>query len=385
MRESGITYSLPAPAAFGSSRCAQRIIALALFALVSCSDRPPGHTIERTIERTQVVESAGIDLFAPSSAADRFGMSAPRPASAPELVWDTPPGWVELAPSAMRQANFRVAGDERAECYLTLLSGDAGGLVPNVQRWRAQMSLAPASQAELAALERAELFGREAALLDVAGTWTGMSGAERREDQRLVGLLLVDPNGSAFLKMVGPESVVATEIEAFRALARSLRLENEPSGDGSVREPQSGPGDSAGSTADLAWTEPSGWRRAPARATRAVSYFVGEQGDTECYVTVLPGGAGGALANVNRWRAQLGLSELSASALAGLPRVPLLGAEGLLVEAEGAGEAAGTLLLGAILETEERSIFVKLSGPRAVVEPERPAFLSFCRSLSFAR
>src|SRR5688572_18937213 len=64
------------------------------------------------------------------------------------LRWITPAGWSELPTSAMRVANFRVGDDERAECYLTLLGGDGGGLAANVNRWRAQMGLGALSADE---------------------------------------------------------------------------------------------------------------------------------------------------------------------------------------------------------------------------------------------
>ncbi|HLU40356.1 MAG TPA: hypothetical protein VK081_13305, partial [Planctomycetota bacterium] len=54
------------------------------------------------------------------------------------FVHELPTGWTRMAPSAMRLVNLRVAGDPRAECYLTSLPGAAGGLLDNVNRWRSQ-------------------------------------------------------------------------------------------------------------------------------------------------------------------------------------------------------------------------------------------------------
>lgn len=139
------------------------------------------------------------------------------------LVWDTPAGWSELAPTSMRVANFRVAGDERAECYLTLLGGDAGGLAANVNRWRGQMSQPPLSAAELAKLSTKPMLGGEAVLVDFGGAFGGMGGGAKLEDARLVGLLLFRPEGAAFLKMTGPASTIGGQIDAFLALAASLR------------------------------------------------------------------------------------------------------------------------------------------------------------------
>jgi hypothetical protein len=307
-----------------------------------------------------------------ASAAERFGFAEPAAAANEperELVWTTPAGWSELAPTAMRSANFRTAGG--AECYLTLLGGDAGGLAANVDRWRAQMSLAPASEVELAGLERVSMLGREAVMVDLRGTWTGMSGGANQAGQRLVGALLVTPDGSAFLKMVGAEDALESELDAFRALAASFRLAAPPA-----------PAATDDRAAGFTWIVPDGWRRAPDRAARAVSFYVGPQDDVECYVTVLAGDGGGELANVDRWRGQLGLAPLGEGELETLPRAPMLDGEALVVELEG---DSGAMLLGALRVEGTRSVFVKLGGPREVVAAQRLAFLEFCGSLAEAR
>jgi hypothetical protein len=204
-----------------------------------------------------------------------------------------------------------------------------------------------------------------------------MEGGAGRADHRLIGLLLVDPAGSAFLKMTGPDEVLAREREAFLQLARSFRA-------GAHDEPAAATG-GPGSAGDLSFTVPAGWRRAPDRATRAVSFRVGAAEDPlgpECYVTVLSGDGGGALANVNRWRAQLGREPLEAQDLAELEELPMLGADGVYVEVQG---AAGDLLLGALSVLADRTVFVKLSGPAELVAPQRAAFRAFASSLELAR
>ncbi len=161
-----------------------------------------------------------------ASSQERFGLRPMGPAraegAAPALAWTTPPGWTEAPPTSMRAANFHAAGDERAECYLTLLAGDAGGLAANVNRWRAQMSLDPIDETAVAALPRAPFRDADGALLEIEGTFTGMSGSENAAGFALLGLLQVHPAGSAFLKLVGPADVVARERQAFLELAGSF-------------------------------------------------------------------------------------------------------------------------------------------------------------------
>lgn len=345
----------------------------------------------RTIESSREVSVAGSDLHLGAKNDERFGLRTPSAAHTETepppstLVWDTPPGWTELAPSAMRNANFRVAGDARAECYLTLLSGEAGGLAANINRWRTQMSQPLAGADAIAAMPRAQFFGQEAVLVDITGAFGGMSGGSPQPGYRLVGLLLVEPAGSAFLKMVGPESVIGPHIDAFHTLARSFRSKGEPP----RPAPETDTPNTSSTASGIAWTMPSEWKRAPERATRAVSFFVGGDESVECYVTILGGDAGGALANVNRWRGQMGQAEITAQELAGLPRIPMLGGEGIVAQIDSAAReqsgALDTRMLGAVGELAGRAVFVKLTGPRTLVESERDAFVAFCSSLTQAK
>ena len=63
--------------------------------------------------------------------------------------------------------------------------------------------------------------------------------------------------------------------------------------------------------AGFSFTMPAGWHKAPDRPARAFTLFAGAGESLECYVTSLGGDAGGTLANVNRWRGQLGLTPVS--------------------------------------------------------------------------
>jgi hypothetical protein len=316
---------------------------------------------------SRVVTRAGVDFRSDATTAERFGLSksakthtaAANPGSeaATPFAWTCPPGWTEVAPTSMRVASFRPAGDPHAECYLTLLSGDAGGLGANVNRWRAQLGLAA--------------LGRASVLLEASGTWKGMNGNEAAPGWGLAGLLLVEPGGSAFLKMTGPAKLVVDERENLLALAKSFRAAKPA--DEAAKEQAAAETGGAG----FAWVLPEGWRRAPDKPMRAASFFVGAGEALECYVTVFPGEAGGMLANVNRWRGQIDLPPLEEAEIATLESIPMLGRKAVVVE----GEGKGTKLVGAACPGSERSVFVKMSGPPELVKEQRGAFLAFCMSL----
>jgi hypothetical protein len=137
------------------------------------------------------------------------------------------------------------------------------------------------------------------------------------------------------------------------------------------------------SGADLTWTAPSQWTAKPAGAMRKGSYAVkGDGGEADLSITAFPGSTGGLLANLNRWRGQLGLAPLADSELAA-SSVQLDAGELHLVVVDFAGNAGGkpTRIVGAVVPHSSDTWFFKLMGPDALVAHEKPAFLEFLRTI----
>jgi hypothetical protein len=163
----------------------------------------------------------------------------------------------------------------------------------------------------------------------------------------------------------------------------------EPEGSSSATS--GAPADVAGSMAEgssgLRWQVPEGWRQAPPKPVRIVTFHVGPDDRTECYVSSLSGDGGGVRANIDRWRGQMGAKPSTPEEFAALETVRILGVDAALVEVHGGyqgmnGEQiADATLLGAVAPLDGRILFVKLVGPSEVVAAEREAFLAFCRSL----
>ena len=64
--------------------------------------------------------------------------------------WEIPVNWIEKEPSSMRLASFDIPyGDSLADISITNFSGDGGGLLANVNRWRRQLELDPISIEEI--------------------------------------------------------------------------------------------------------------------------------------------------------------------------------------------------------------------------------------------
>ena len=136
---------------------------------------------------------------------------------------------------------------------------------------------------------------------------------------------------------------------------------------------------------DLTWTAPKGWIVDPPKPMRHFTYHAGT--NTECYLSILGGSAGGLERNVNRWRREIGLDPLSAQEIAKLDSAPMLGGNATLIEGSGTFQGVsgpprdGFRLLGLILPSPGRTFFLKMVGPAAEVETLRDGFLFLAQSI----
>ncbi len=322
-----------------------------------------------------------------ATTAERLRLQAPRGHGAPSegttprvsFAYDLPSGWIEEAPTDLRLVNLRVPAAEGGvdgECYLTILGSGAGGLAPNVNRWREQLGLAPVDETSLANLSTRPLFGGDAVLVELQGE------PASAEAPKILGLILPLPSATAFVKMTGPTALLDAQRPNFDAWVASLRPEMgsaPPATPAPPSEPRAG-------SAPFTWTAPAGWVEEAPRTMRLVSFRVGSAG--ECYITLLGGTGGGERANLDRWRQQVGEPPLSEAEYEALPRVNLLGASCPLLVAAGdhqadAGEArAAQGLMGTVRLLREGALFVKFVGPSEEVAAAREDFVAFCESIA---
>jgi hypothetical protein len=141
----------------------------------------------------------------------------------------------------------------------------------------------------------------------------------------------------------------------------------------------------------LTWTVPEGWSestKADPMGMRLLDLRFGPNQEGECYISLMPGPAGGLEANVNRWRTQMGQTPYTADEIAKLPKKPFFSRDATFVAFDGdfkgfGAEAAktGYRMLGIIHSADQATIFVKLTGPKALVDQNAAAFDAFCLSI----
>lgn len=163
---------------------------------------------------------------------------------------------------------------------------------------------------------------------------------------------------------------------------------------GMAGDPHGGMGGdpSAAARSLFAWDAPEDWEPIAPTMGQIAAFRLGGHEDAVASLSLLSGRGGGVLANVNRWRGQLGLDPVTDEAVAALPRRGLLGRDAVFVDVEGAYKGMGpevriesARLIGAILTLPQATVFVKLIGPVEIVEGERSRFEAFLDSITFGR
>jgi hypothetical protein len=134
--------------------------------------------------------------------------------------------------------------------------------------------------------------------------------------------------------------------------------------------------------ADLAWQAPASWVSKPAGSMRKATYGVpGGGAVSELSITAFPGDVGGELANVNRWRGQVGLPRLAEGDLeSSVSRVEANGLKFTVVELIPATEGANGIL-GAIVPFGGTTWFFKLMGPVPALRASKAEFIAFLQSV----
>ena len=157
------------------------------------------------------------------------GFNHPKSKGESKYEWEMPSEWKKgSGGSRMRLATFVIESEDgtgkgKGECTIIPLSGDGGGLIPNVQLWLDQIGikLDPKDEIFKGFIEKKKLFT----------TTDGMNavGLDMTE-------LVADPNGQAvlvsmidagdstvFIKLRGPKKILVTQRDVFNRLSRSFR------------------------------------------------------------------------------------------------------------------------------------------------------------------
>jgi hypothetical protein len=349
----------------------------AMLGLAGCSE----HSIHvYTVPKETNTFAAASPFRSDAMAGGMGGDAASQPR--PTLKWSQlPEGWKEGAGSSMRVASFTIesADGKKAEVGVIPLPGVTGVENQSLNMWRGELELAPAAEPELAA------SGKPVQIGDSVGKIYDFA-SETAEKGRIVGAVLQRPGSIWFFKMKGAAEIVAAQKTAFTNFLSGVTFGEGTPATGAVAE------SSAEAESDApglpAWEVPAHWQKQGPKNMVLATFAVTEgAGRAEIAISSFPGNVGGLTANVNRWRRQLGLTELAESEVGSVTSPLQVNGENATVvdlkNDKGPNGAQSTVAV--IVPHAGSSWFFKITGPDAVVNKEKPAFIKFVQSVRFPK
>jgi hypothetical protein len=253
----------------------------------------------------------------------------------PPIQWTAPDVWTEQGGDVTRGGvAFRTKGEPPLQAKLSSLGKFGAGentLTGNVNRWRKQLSLPPATDEQIDELIKAK--GENAAfVVDIKGTGVGHAPA-------------MPPMGHP---PMGEHPPIAA---------------------------------GAGKSVPFKYEAPRGWEPSGAGAVSRFGYTITD-GSARANVTVSPlqGIAGGILSNLKRWRQDRGQADLppipDAEILKQAQTIPVAGIQSTYADFSG----KNLRILGVIVPMRDATWFIKMTGPPDLVGRQKANFEAFVKS-----
>ena len=308
--------------------------------------------------------------------------------AAGKVIWTVPEGWRTIpGEQPMRIATFRAGAGEGVEVTLAAFPGDTGGLLANVNRWRGQLGLEPTTEQDLATTVRSSKVGSvQVQTLRLVGP---------KGQDMLVAISQPGDGQSWFVKATAVPEALTSIAGSFSAFAESLRLETAVAVKAAAA-PTAPPGDmmstplppgsvppaheSAVGPRLAGFKPPANWvAESSASGIVAAAYnATNADGGARITATSLFNEGGGTLANINRWRDQIGLEPVDSLNLQ--PKTDL-GKGALVVDLTDAARTRRMVAAVVPDASSGQTWFFKLTGGVKGIEAERVAFDRFVRSV----
>ncbi|WP_432797055.1 hypothetical protein [Poriferisphaera sp. WC338] len=190
-----------------------------LAALSACKDEPitqdarpkdPPHVAQLTKPPTPLIAPA--DHPAP-------GSTGSASASDSTLTYTAPKSWTEQPATQFLTAAFTTGeGDQTIRITISSLTGNAGGRIPNINRWRGQLSLPPITDIAQQPEQHIDLpSGIHCSLYD-------MQSADKTQSFLIAYLPVPAQNKTYFIKAAGSSPAIGELKPAFITFLNSITI-----------------------------------------------------------------------------------------------------------------------------------------------------------------
>lgn len=295
------------------------------------------------------------------------------PSPALPISWDVPNGWLAVGSSGMRAETFQIPSqDGSVELTVIAFPGSAGGLLANVNRWREQLGLAPVANAELNEI---------VAIIDSElGPVSMVNLQAEQHDNAILGAAIEGFGQTWFFKLFASKDVVAAQQSNMVAFLQSLRATATQSQQLPVQKPM------ADAVPHVHTTYiPENWQPSQGSAMRLASFeTIIEDEKADIAVFSFSGRTGGLAANINRWRGQLGMGEISEDVILANAKTCKCASGETFLLVQYVNPDNNLALHGAVLIDETRSWFVKMMGTEGIVAANETELIQFIQGLELA-
>jgi len=318
----------------------------------------------------------------PHAGMEMMGMGG---AAQPQVKWKLPSGWKEKEPSQMRVGSFD-AGKEGQAADVSIIPMQMPNVakmeLDNYNMWRDSIQLPPADKVDS---QPVAIGADQGKLYEIADS--------QSPKQIVAGVL--EKNGSTwYFKMMGDKAVVKEQRQAFLDFLKSISFESAPAPvaanpHAGMTMPAMGAMDPA---PEVAATKPAapgtplpeGWKELAPSQFISAKYVIHGSGDAKAEMTVSSGIGGGVFGNVNRWRGQLGLGQMTEEEFSKQAKtVDVAGQKGTLVDITGTDKSGKSSRLVGVIVDANGTWFYKLMGNPAIVEQQKDAFIKFIQTAKF--
>ncbi len=260
-------------------------------------------------------------------------------------VWELPEGWTEKPASQMRLATLVVpaeggpAGIELSVIGLPLVGEWPAQVLSNVNRWRKQLGREPVAADGLSEVTTPLTAAEGATLMDETG-WYASGGMAPSANAPFAN--------APFAQKPAPAKPVAPVL-------------------------------SLPTSTELKYETPEGWTEKLGSSMRKASFATPDGAEVTAFAFPATAPAmADPLANINRWRREIGLEPTTAEELAReSSEMPLSGGTATYAELVGDSETTHA----AMTTRGERVWFFKLRGPNEAVEAQGEAFKAWLASM----
>ncbi len=147
------------------------------------------------------------------------------PHGQPSLAWSVPEGWIEKPGSGMRLASFANPKNKTIDVSIVSLSGSAGGLMANVNRWMEQLGGSAFHETGFQEfLQKQKSLTTQGKLPCLLIDFTSLQSKDDPSALSMLAGVVELPTQTIFLKMTGALPEINQNREALEALCQSLKF-----------------------------------------------------------------------------------------------------------------------------------------------------------------